>query len=180
MQASDAHPKASDGHPKPSDGRTKAANGQFISTEKTFSPSLIENRKLLYERRQSASRRPETALHASPSRFLQITKAALSMIESARKEHRSLLYNHPKATMRMTKAYRENDRKPPCSNKKIAARWPPPRSTFHFLLFTFHFRRTHFSFPKGCTFHSSLFTFTSVKRPTSPPSSAAHTVPGWL
>ena len=168
MQASDAHPKASD-------GRTKAANGQFAYTEKTFSPSLIENRKLLYERRQSASRRQDTALHASPSRFSQMAKAALSMIESARAEQQ-------KATMKTTVSYHENDRKPPCSNKKQAARWPPPRSTFHFLLFTFRSRQG-----KLFTLHFSLFTSKGETRlltpfccPTSPPSSAAHTVPGWL
>ena len=48
--------------------------------------------------------------------------------------------------MRTAESYRENDRKPPCSNKKQAARWPPPRSTFHFLLFTFHFKRRNSPF----------------------------------
>ena len=114
----------SDGHPKASDGRTKAANGQFIYTAKTFSPSLIENRKLPYEKRKSA--------------------------------------------LQPSESHHEDDKKPPCSNKKQAARWTPPRSTFHFLLFTFRSRQ------------GKLFTFTSVNRPTSPPSSAAHTVPGWL
>lgn len=35
------------------------------------------------------------------------------MIESARKEHRSQLYNRPKATKRMTEDYREDNKKPP-------------------------------------------------------------------
>ena len=175
MQASDAHPKASDGHPKASDGRTKAANGQFISTAKTFSPSLIENRKLLYERRQSAPRRHENAHHTSPSRVLQMTKAALSMIESARKEHRSPLYNRPKATRRMTGSHH--------AAIKNKLRDGPHRAalfTFYFSLFVpdrenFSLCTIHFSLPQD-----SLFTFTSVNCPTSPPSSAAHTVPGWL
>ena len=63
------------------------------------------------------------------------------MTESAYKKDRSPLYNRQKATKRTTEAYHENNRKPPCSNKKQAARWPPPRSTFHFLLFTFHFHK---------------------------------------
>lgn len=141
MQASDAHPKASDGHPKASDGRTKAANGQFISTAKKLSQCFIENRKLPYEKRQSASRRLKTARPTSPSRFLQMTKAALSMIESAHKEDRNPLYNRPKAAKRTTESHHKDDRKPPSSNKKQAARWTPPRSTFHFLLFTLHFHK---------------------------------------
>lgn len=175
MQASDAHPKASDGHPKASDGRTKAANGQFAYTEKTFSPSLIENRKLPYERRKSASRRQKTARPTSQSRFLQMTKAALSMTESANKEDRSPLYNRPKATMRMTESHH--------AAIKNKLRDGPHRAalfTFYFSLFVpdrenFSLCTIHFSLPQD-----SLFTFTSVNCPTSPPSSAAHTVPGWL
>ncbi len=126
MQASDAHPKASDGHPKASDGRTKAANGQFICTAKKLSQCFIEKEYLLYERRQSASRRQKTARHTSQSRFLQMTKAALSMTES----------------------HRENDRKPPCSNKKKLRDGTHRAAlfTFYYSLFTsagltFHFHK---------------------------------------
>ena len=101
------------------------------------------------------------------------------MTESANKEDRSPLYNRMKATKRMTEAYHENNRKPPCSNKKTSCAMAPTAQhfslytfhfsfptgkTFHFALFTFHFRRTHFSFPTGRTFHFSLFTFHFHKR----------------
>ena len=142
MQASDAHPKASDGHPKASDVHPKAANGQFICTAKKLSQCFIEKEYLLYEKRQSASRRLKTALHASQSRFSQMTKAALSMTESAYKKDRSPLYNRQKATKRTTESHHEDEKSHHAAIKKQAARWPPPRSTFHFLLFTFHF-------PKG-------------------------------
>ena len=35
----------------------------------------------------------------------------------------------------------------------------PPRSTFHFALFTFNFPKGRFALPAGTTFHFSLFTF---------------------
>ena len=175
MQASDAHPKASDGHPKASDGRTKAANGQFICTAKKLSQCFIEKKYLLYEKRQSTSRRQRTARPTSQSRFSQMTKAALSMTESANKEDRSPLYNRPKATMRMTESHH--------AAIKNKLRDGPHRAalfTFYFSLFVpdrenFSLCTIHFSLPQD-----SLFTFTSVNCPTSPPSSAAHTVPGWL
>ena len=116
----------------------------------------------------------KTARPTSQSRFSQMAKAALSMIESACKEHRSPLYNRPKATKRMTESYqeddrslpreqqkattktterhREDDRKPPCSNKKKSCAMAPTAQ--HFSLYTFHF-----SFPTGTTFHFLLFTF---------------------
>ena len=82
------------------------------------------------------------------------------MIESTHKEDRNLPYNRPKATKRMTEAYHENNRKPPCSNKKTSCAMAPTAQ--HFSLYTFHF-----SFPTGKTFHFALFTF-HFKRRNSP------------
>lgn len=83
------------------------------------------------------------------------------MTESAYKKDRSPLYNRQKATKRTTEAYHENNRKPPCSNKKTSCAMASTAQ--HFSLFTFHFSlpqdslfvpdRTHFSL---CTIHFSL------------------------
>lgn len=117
---------------------------------------------------------PKPLLTNDKSSFIDDRKRSQGRQESALQPSKSHLEDGRKpsqgrqnAIMRMTEAYHENNRKPPCSNKKQAARWTPPRSTFHFLHFTFHFRRTHFSFPTGRTFHFALFTF-HFKRRNSP------------
>lgn len=204
MQASDAHPKASDGHPKASDGRTKAANGQFICTAKKLSQCFIEKEYLLYEKRQSTSRRLKTARPTSQSRFSQMTKAALPMTESTHKEDRSLLYNRPKATWRTAESHQEDDRKPPRGRQIATVRMTeayhennrkPPRGQQEATTRT---TESHHAAIKNklrdgphraalFTLYFSLFTSKGETRlltpfcyPTSPPSSAAHTVPGWL
>ena len=138
--------------------------GGFLCSLEFYRTAIIENRKLLYEKRQSASRRQDTALRTSQSRLSQMAKAALSMIESTHKEDWSPLYNRPKATERTIGNHHEDDRKSTQGQQKAAMRTTkshheaiknklrdgPHRAA----LFTLYFS---LFVPEGT--HFSLFTF---------------------
>ena len=109
-------------------------------------------------------------------------ESALQPSENHQEDDRKPSQGRQKATTRTTGSYHEDEKclHAAIKNKLRDGLHRAALFTFYFSLFVpdrenFSLCTIHFSLPQD-----SLFTFTSVNCPTSPPSSAAHTVPGWL
>ena len=109
-------------------------------------------------------------------------ESALQPSENHQEDDRKPSQGRQKATTRRTGSYHEDEKclHAAINNKLRDGLHRAALFTFYFSLFVpdrenFSLCTIHFSLPQD-----SLFTFTSVNCPTSPPSSAAHTVPGRL